>query len=135
MGCPSLKAKFGTLHLPLNAKIVASFRLCGFPPFYSNHGLPISPGMKKRIRSGQVSSRKTIFPNAINKILLNQGSLTEREDLPVLTSLDQLLLVLQTLFSFFKNQLPWCGGEVNCTEPSPSISILWLNRYLTIYPD
>ena len=25
-------------------------RLCGFPPFYSNHGLPISPGMKKRIR-------------------------------------------------------------------------------------
>jgi hypothetical protein len=34
------------------------FRLCGFPPFYSNHGLPISPGMKKRIRSGQYE-----FPN------------------------------------------------------------------------
>lgn len=29
------------------------FRLCGFPPFYSYHGLAISPGMKKRIRSGQ----------------------------------------------------------------------------------
>lgn len=29
------------------------FRLCGFPPFYSNHGLAISPGMKKRIRLGQ----------------------------------------------------------------------------------
>lgn len=29
------------------------FRLCGFPPFYSNHGLAISPGMKKRIQSGQ----------------------------------------------------------------------------------
>lgn len=27
--------------------------LCGFPPFYSNHGLAISPGMKKRIRLGQ----------------------------------------------------------------------------------
>lgn len=27
--------------------------LCGFPPFYSNHGLAISPGMKKRIRTGQ----------------------------------------------------------------------------------
>merc|ERR1711997_900604 len=27
--------------------------LCGFPPFYSNHGHAISPGMKKRIRSGQ----------------------------------------------------------------------------------
>ena len=27
-------------------------RLCGFPPFYSNQGLPISPGMKRRIKSG-----------------------------------------------------------------------------------
>jgi mitogen-activated protein kinase-activated protein kinase 2 len=27
--------------------------LCGFPPFYSNHGLAISPGMKSRIRTGQ----------------------------------------------------------------------------------
>lgn len=27
--------------------------LCGFPPFYSNTGLAISPGMKKRIRTGQ----------------------------------------------------------------------------------
>lgn len=34
------------------------YRLCGFPPFYSNHGLAISPGMKKRIRSGQYE-----FPN------------------------------------------------------------------------
>lgn len=34
------------------------FRLCGFPPFYSNHGLAISPGMKKRIRLGQFD-----FPN------------------------------------------------------------------------
>lgn len=31
----------------------ACFRLCGFPPFYSNHGLTISPGMKKRIILGQ----------------------------------------------------------------------------------
>lgn len=34
------------------------YRLCGFPPFYSNHGLAISPGMKKRIRLGQFD-----FPN------------------------------------------------------------------------
>lgn len=33
-------------------------RLCGFPPFYSDHGLAISPGMKKRIRMGQFT-----FPN------------------------------------------------------------------------
>lgn len=29
------------------------YRLCGFPPFYSEQGLAISPGMKKRIRTGQ----------------------------------------------------------------------------------
>lgn len=34
------------------------YSLCGFPPFYSNHGLAISPGMKKRIRLGQFD-----FPN------------------------------------------------------------------------
>lgn len=28
-------------------------RLCGFPPFYSNTGQAISPGMKQRIRLGQ----------------------------------------------------------------------------------
>ena len=27
--------------------------LCGYPPFYSNAGLAISPGMKKRIRAGE----------------------------------------------------------------------------------
>ena len=34
------------------------FRLCGYPPFYSNHGQAMSPGMKKRIRTGQYD-----FPN------------------------------------------------------------------------
>lgn len=34
------------------------FRLCGFPPFYSNTGQAISPGMKQRIRLGQYE-----FPN------------------------------------------------------------------------
>jgi len=38
--------------------VIMYILLCGFPPFYSNHGLPISPGMKKRIRSGQYE-----FPN------------------------------------------------------------------------
>lgn len=33
--------------------VIIISRLCGFPPFYSNHGLAISPGMKKRIRLGQ----------------------------------------------------------------------------------
>jgi serine/threonine protein kinase len=41
----------------------ASCRLCGFPPFYSNHGLAISPGMKKRIRSGQYEFPKPEWKN------------------------------------------------------------------------
>lgn len=32
--------------------------MCGYPPFYSNHGQAMSPGMKKRIRTGQYD-----FPN------------------------------------------------------------------------
>ncbi|XP_031619893.1 MAP kinase-activated protein kinase 2 [Contarinia nasturtii] len=38
--------------------VIMYILLCGFPPFYSNHGLAISPGMKKRIRLGQFD-----FPN------------------------------------------------------------------------
>ncbi|GIY84989.1 MAP kinase-activated protein kinase 2, partial [Caerostris extrusa] len=38
--------------------VIMYILLCGFPPFYSNHGLAISPGMKKRIRAGQYN-----FPN------------------------------------------------------------------------
>ncbi|XP_077999896.1 MAP kinase-activated protein kinase 3-like [Glandiceps talaboti] len=33
--------------------VITYILLCGFPPFYSNHGMAISPGMKKRIRNGQ----------------------------------------------------------------------------------
>lgn len=33
--------------------VICYILLCGFPPFYSNHGLAISPGMKTRIRTGQ----------------------------------------------------------------------------------
>ena len=33
--------------------VICYILLCGYPPFYSNHGLAISPGMKKRIRAGQ----------------------------------------------------------------------------------
>ncbi|CAK8685465.1 unnamed protein product [Clavelina lepadiformis] len=35
--------------------VIMYILLCGFPPFYSYHGLAISPGMKKRIRNGQYS--------------------------------------------------------------------------------
>jgi len=32
--------------------VIMYILLCGFPPFYSNQGLAISPGMKRRIKSG-----------------------------------------------------------------------------------
>jgi len=48
--------------------VIMYILLCGFPPFYSNHGLPISPGMKKRIRSGQYE-----FPNPEWKNVSNQA--------------------------------------------------------------
>lgn len=32
--------------------VITYILLCGFPPFYSSGGAPISPGMKKRIRQG-----------------------------------------------------------------------------------
>lgn len=35
--------------------VIMYIMLVGFPPFYSKHGQPISPGMKQRIRSGQYS--------------------------------------------------------------------------------
>jgi hypothetical protein len=38
----------------------------------------------------------------------------------VLTSLDQLVLILQRLFTFLPNNL---NEEVNCTEPSPSVRV------------
>lgn len=40
--------------------------LCGFPPFYSNHGLAISPGMKTRIRTGQYDFPSPEWTNVSN---------------------------------------------------------------------
>ncbi len=42
-------------------------------------------------------------------------------DLLTHTSLDQLLLVAQTLFTIYKAS--YLNKEVNCTEPSPLISV------------
>ncbi|CAG0892324.1 unnamed protein product [Cyprideis torosa] len=48
--------------------VIMYILLCGFPPFYSNHGLAISPGMKKRIRAGQYD-----FPNPEWKNVSNEA--------------------------------------------------------------
>jgi hypothetical protein len=43
-------------------------------------------------------------------------------DLLAFTSLDKMVLKLQTLFAYLQNKLP---HEVNRTEPSLSVSIPW----------
>eukprot|EP00092_Neocalanus_flemingeri_P010607 GFUD01011426.1.p1 GENE.GFUD01011426.1~~GFUD01011426.1.p1 ORF type:complete len:402 (+),score=101.28 GFUD01011426.1:267-1472(+) len=43
--------------------VIMYILICGFPPFYSNHGQPISPGMKRRIRSGQYEFPKPEWSN------------------------------------------------------------------------
>jgi len=43
--------------------VIMYILICGFPPFYSNHGQPISPGMKRRIRSGQYEFPKPEWTN------------------------------------------------------------------------
>ncbi len=43
-------------------------------------------------------------------------------DLLEQTSLDQLLLIMQTLFTF-DTKTTYLNEEVKCTEPSPSVSV------------
>jgi len=45
-------------------------------------------------------------------------------DLGVLTSLDQPLLIQQTFLLNYK--VSYLKEEVNCTEPSPSVSVPWV---------
>jgi len=45
-----------------------------------------------------------------------------RVDLLVLTSLDYLLFIWNILFTFFY-KTSYLIAEVNCTDPSPSVSI------------
>lgn len=46
--------------------VIMYILLCGFPPFYSNHGLAISPGMKNRIRTGQYDFPSPEWSNVSN---------------------------------------------------------------------
>lgn len=46
--------------------IFSFLRLCGYPPFYSNHGQAMSPGMKKRIRTGQYDFPVTEWKHVSN---------------------------------------------------------------------
>ncbi len=47
-----------------------------------------------------------------------------------LTSLDQLLLILATSFTFYRTS--HINKEVNCTEPSPSVSFPWIHPSVSV---
>ncbi len=62
--------------------------------------------------------------------MLSQGTLTEGGrlrivDLLVLASLDQLLLIMDTILTFFYKS--YLNEEVNRIEPSLSVSVPWLS--------
>jgi len=66
--------------------------------------------------------------------VFTQGTLSEGEgsgtaDLQVLTSLDKLIFRLKIVFTFFY-KTSYLNEEVNCTEPSPSVSIPWFTASL-----
>jgi len=46
--------------------VIMYILLCGFPPFYSNQGLAISPGMKRRIKSGAYKFPEPEWSNVSN---------------------------------------------------------------------
>jgi len=50
-----------------------------------------------------------------SKCYSRKEALTEGEETEQLTHLDQLLLLLRTLFTFYKTSYP--NEEINCTEP------------------
>ena len=62
---------------------------------------------------------------------VRQGTLTEGEGLSTvallaLTSLDEFIFILKIYVAFFY-KTSYLNEEVNCTEPSPSVSIPWFN--------
>jgi hypothetical protein len=67
--------------------------------------------------------QKQTAENAFEK-QTTEAYLLTTVDLLVLTSLDQLLFILKILFTLFLFYKPgYLNEEVNCTEPSPSVSL------------
>merc|ERR1711983_262065 len=44
--------------------VIMYILLCGNPPFYSSHGLNMSPGMKRKIKNGKYLSTRNAFTHS-----------------------------------------------------------------------
>jgi len=70
--------------------VIMYILICGYPPFYSHHGQPISPGMKRRIRGGQYEFPKPEWNNVSNdcKNLIRDCLKTNPDERP---NIDQVI--------------------------------------------
>jgi hypothetical protein len=82
-----------------------------------SHGLNFFPSVIN-IVCLQIFNSATPLHNPGNPYWRGQLSTV---DLHLLTSIDQLHLILKILFTFYKTS--YLNEEVNCTEPSPSVKV------------
>jgi len=81
------------------------------------------------VESTKVTKTRRLFRGKAGKSFW-RGRLST-VDLLVLTSLDQILILLEILFTFFyKTSYP--TEEINCTQPAPSVSIPLVQIHLHV---
>jgi len=101
--------------------VITYILICGFPPFYSNHGQPISPGMKRRIRSGQYQFPKPEWTNVSSDCKeLIKGCLK--------TNPDERLTIDQVIGSKWVSQY-------NTVPPTPLLTTEVLKEETEQWPD
>ncbi|EMP30817.1 MAP kinase-activated protein kinase 2 [Chelonia mydas] len=110
--------------------VIMYILLCGYPPFYSNHGLAISPGMKKRIRMGQyefpnpewseVSEEvKQLIRNLLKTDPTQRMTITEFMNHPwIMQSMQVPQTPLHTSRVLKEEKDLW--EDVKCSEPKPA---------------
>ncbi len=109
---------------------------CGAAGRWASPWLAPSPDSSSIWKDSSPALRRNpCFKTFLNslRVKLEQGTLTEGEsfstvDFLVLTCLDQLPFKVKILFTFF-NKTNHLNEEVRRTEPSPSISIPWLECF------
>lgn len=90
--------------------VICYILLCGYPPFYSNHGLAISPGMKKRIRAGQYDFPKSEWSAVSSEAKNLIKGLLKTDPLDRL-SIEQVM------------SSDWMGRHIECVPATPLATI------------